>query len=337
MKRILVVEVNWLGDCVMTLPVFSAIKKEFPASFLAVMVAGGMKDLFNANPFIDEVITFSEKDTHRGFISRIKFIGRLRRKNFDTVFFIHRSFTRMLLCFFAGIPRRIGYRRRKTSFLLSQTVEPPRGGSLHRSGVYFRIFEAAGIKIGDTLPRFTLDERESKAAAGLISRYKKSKRYLVVINPSSNWIMKRWPQDNFVELINQLDDLDCLFLLIGATKDETISSAVAKKVNQEVVNLCGRTSLNELAAILGQADLVISSDSGPAHLAAAVGAPVLVLFGPTDAAITAPRGEKVFVIKGDSGCNIPCYKLACDDSRCMKKITPPVVAREVRRIVNQDG
>ncbi|OQX80794.1 MAG: hypothetical protein B6D56_04200, partial [Candidatus Omnitrophica bacterium 4484_70.1] len=120
MRRILVVEVNWLGDCVMSLPVFSALKEKFRDSYIGVMCPERVKELFEIIPSVDEVIEFDEKDTHRGFLSnrgflsKIRFIKELKKKRFDTAFLLHRSFTKALICKLANIKERIGFKRKKT-------------------------------------------------------------------------------------------------------------------------------------------------------------------------------------------------------------------------------
>ena len=126
MERILIVSINWFGDCLMTTPVFKAIKDKFPSVYLAVMAPERVSGVFDDNPFIDQVIIFDEKKNQKGLLAKLKFINYLKAQKFDTVFLIHRSLTRALICWLAGIKSRIGHLRLKNSLILTHPVSVPR-------------------------------------------------------------------------------------------------------------------------------------------------------------------------------------------------------------------
>ncbi len=337
MRKILVVNVNWLGDCVMTLPVFEALKDKYPHSYVAVMATIRLKGLFEHNSYIDEVIEFDERTAQSSLNSKIAFVAALRKKKFDTAFFIHRSFTRILICFLAGIRERVGYKRSKTFFILNSKIKAPCINSVHRSEYYFHLFKASGIMIKNSIPEISVTEREKKYAAALLREYKNKYKYMVAVNPSSNWILKRWSKDNFALLVNKLNEIGCAVFLIGTKSDKPVADEVESKSGKIALNLAGKTTLRELAAVLGQMDLIVSSDSGPAHLAAALGIDTIILFGPTSPAITAPKGNKVHIFKKDIPCQIPCYKLDCEDNQCMALITPDEVFIESEKILTGNG
>lgn len=314
----------------MTLPVFRAIKEKFPDCHLAVMVVGRLSGLFAFNPWIDEIIPFDERTTHRGFLARIRFIRFLRRRKFDTVFLLHRSFTRACLCFCAGIAQRIGFSRSKTKWILTRRVASASG--LHRADGYLSLFTACGIPVREQLPQFSLREEETARAREFLSSYRKTNRFLIAFNPSANWGLKRWPAEYFAELAKIISRQGCAIFLIGASREMPLARAVLREF-PSAVNLCGRTDLRQLAALLQNMDCLVSADSGPAHLAAAVDTKVLVLFGPTSPLITAPRSKKVKVIQKDSQCTIPCYNNNCSDNRCMRGINPPEVAEKIMDMI----
>ena len=118
MERILIVGVNWLGDALMMTPVFRALKENIISSYVGVMTVERVKEVFEDNPYIDEIIVFDEKKHHRSLSNKWQFVNTLKKANFDSAFFIHRSFTRIFLCALAGIPERIGYGRLKSNFIL---------------------------------------------------------------------------------------------------------------------------------------------------------------------------------------------------------------------------
>lgn len=334
MERILVVGVNWLGDSLLTTPAFKALKKKFPGSYLGVMVVGRVREVFEGNPYIDEVIVFDERGQQKGFFAKLKFIKFLKKKKFDTVFLIHRSFTRALICFLAGIRLRIGYRRLKNSFILNKKVEPPKG-LVHRQDHYLYLFEKSGIVIEDRLPNFFISEGTRKKIDKDLEPIKKEHPIHIGINPSANWELKRWPGSYFADLSDSLArDFKAAIIFIGTEAQRRVIEEVRAKMSQSSFNFSGKTSLKELGALMENLKLFISNDSGPAHLAASLGVNTLVIFGPTSAEATAPRGKAVKVVKKNVDCQIPCYRLDCQDNTCLKDLSVDEVYSKAKNILN---
>ncbi|MFH1518940.1 MAG: lipopolysaccharide heptosyltransferase II, partial [Candidatus Omnitrophota bacterium] len=293
MNRILIVGVNWLGDSLLTTPVFKALKKKFPGSYLGVMVVERVREVFEDNPYIDEVIIFDERGRQRSFFAKLKFIQLLRKKKFDTVFLIHRSFTRALICFLAGIRLRIGYRRLKNSFILNKKIEPSQD-LVHRQDHYLYLFEKTGIAIEDRLPSFFIPENVRGKVDRDLEPLKKEQACLIGINPSANWELKRWPRSYFANLADCLArDFKAAIIFIGTEAQRTLIEGVRAKMSQNSFNFCGKTSLKELGSLMQNLKLFISNDSGPAHLAVSLEVSTLVIFGPTSPLATAPRGRAV--------------------------------------------
>lgn len=321
MKRILVVEVNWLGDAVLTTPIFKAIKQLYPHSYVAVMAVERVAGIFEDSPYIDEVILFDERGKEKSLFSRMDFVKRLKSKKFDTVFLVHRSFTRALVCLLAGIKERIGYRRWKNLSVLTKKIAQPKI-PLHRGDYYFYLFEQSGIKIKDKTPETFIPKRKRERIDVFLREPKMRHSYLVGINPSANWELKQWPQENFARLCDRLiKELNCGIFLVGKDEDKELVEKVITKMQQEPYNFCGKTDLEELGALIERMALFVSNDSGPAHLAAALGTNTLVLFGPTSPQITAPWGQAVRIIQNTTECKIPCYNTGCRDNVCMKNIS----------------
>lgn len=335
MKRILVVDVNWLGDAIMTTPAFEAIKNKFPQAYTAVMAPERVKDVFSNNPYIDEIIIFDERDSHKKFLQKLDFISDLRKKNFDTVFLIHRSFTKALVCFLAGIKNRIGYYRKKNRFILNQSINPS-GTDIHKQDQYLFLFEKVGINIKNQNTRVYVSQAVKDKYIELIAELKTKYDYLIGINPSANWALKRWPEKNFSMLCDMMvNELKCAVFFVGAKNDTETVDKVIKGMKEKSYNFCGKTNIKELAAIIGNMNLFISNDSGPAHLSASLGTNTIVLFGPTSAELSAPKGESVKIIKKQVSCQIPCYNLSCRDNVCMKNITVEDVFKEAKLILEK--
>ncbi len=337
MNRILVVGVNWLGDSLMTTPAFKALKEKFPAAYLGVMTVERVRGVFDNNSYVDEVIVFDEKGEHKGVLAKLRFINYLRKKRFDTVFLVHRSFTRALICFLAGIKLRIGYGRVKNFFVVNKKIKPP-DSSVHRQDYYLYLFEAVGIAIPERLPQFFVSEDIENKTAERLKPIQGDYSYLIGINPSANWELKRWPGSYFSALADLLvKDLKAAVIFIGTEKQRLVIEDIRRKMEQNSFDFCGKTSLKELGALISNMNLFISNDSGPAHLAAALEINTLVIFGPTSPEATSPRGKSVRVIKTEVDCEIPCYKLDCRDNICLKNLSVNEVYSKAKNILVGDG
>lgn len=336
MNRILIVGVNWLGDSLLTTPVFKALKKKFPGSYIGVMVVERVREVFEGNPYINEVIVFDERGQHKGFFAKLKFIKLLRKKKFDTAFLIHRSFTRAFICFLAGIRLRIGYRRLKSFLILSKRIKLL-ASLLHRQDRYLYLFEKSGIVIEDRSPSFFIPESTRDKISKDLEQVKKEHAFLIGINPSANWELKRWPASYFANLADSLvRDFKAVIIFVGTEVQRLVIEEVRAKMNQNSFSFCGKTNLKELGALMQNLKLFISNDSGPAHLAASLGVNTVVIFGPTSTEATAPRGRAVTIVKKDVDCQIPCYKLDCQDNVCMKSIKPEEVISQIKTILLND-
>ncbi|MEI8350246.1 MAG: lipopolysaccharide heptosyltransferase II [Candidatus Omnitrophota bacterium] len=333
MNRILVVNINWIGDAIITTPAFRALKEKFPSAYVAVMAPERVRGVFANNPYIDEIIIFDEKTSQRSLLAKLRFVKLLKAKKFDTAFLIHRSFTRALICWLAGIKRRIGYRRLKTIGVINAAITPP-AGNLHRQDYYLCLFEEMGIIINDKLPKLYTTEKQKEKYRWLIEEARKKYSYLIGINPSGNWHLKRWPAAYIAKLADRLTkETKCAIILVGASRDCSCAEEIANLMQEKPYNLCGKTDLPELAALIEEMDIFISADSGPAHLAAATGVHTLALFGPTSEKIARPIGKHVTVIRKHLDCPTPCYRLDCKNNVCMKAISVEDVLLEIQSIL----
>jgi len=332
-KRILIVNVNWLGDVLMSTASIRAIKKAYPESYLACMVPKRCVEVLSGNPNLDEIIVFDEKDTHKWLSAQIRFIRELKKKKFDIAFLFHRSFTRALIPFLAGIPERIGYCTKKRGMLLTRKIALPED-DIHRLDYYLNIPESYGVKSDGRYYEFFISDNDREFINNKLKELGiKQDDFVVVINPGGNWAPKRWPKENFARLSDKLiNELGARIIISGADKDVELANEISSLMKQKPIILAGATNLKQLGALMEAVDLVISADSGPMHIAAAMGTDLIALFGPTKAALTSPLGKgKIAIIQMEVGCEIPCYKVNCKDSRCMKAISPDYVFKEARK------
>jgi heptosyltransferase-1/heptosyltransferase-2 len=260
-------------------------------------------------------------------------IRYLKKEKFDAAFLLHRSMTRALMVYLAGIPLRIGYSKAK--IFLTHPV-PMNADDIHRCDHYLKVLEGYGIKVQDRSCELrlkvedmqALDVKLNKACIGPNESF-------VVLNTGGNWDLKRWSADSFTQLAKRLNqEFGLKIVFSGAKKDRENCLRMAQAADIKAVVLAGETSLGESLALYKRAVAVISADSGPLHLAHSVGADVIGIYGPTRPEITGPRGRGRFqILFKDVGCNkAPCYHLACPNNMCMQSVKVDDVAQAFKRL-----
>jgi len=333
-NRILIVEVNWLGDCLFSTPFIRAVRNNFPKAYIACMAVPRVKEVLEGNPNINEIIVYdagseqcSPLQVLRG---NINFVKQLKKYKFDTAFLLHRSFTRAFMVFMAGIPGRIGYRTFKRAFLLTKPIEPEDMPLQHRAEFYLGLARGAGLEIDAKGCDFFISRADSDWAENFLKESAVSPgEKIIVFNPGGNWLPKRWPKDYFIalgKLFMSNRSSRARIVISGAAKDLELAQDISKEAGSGVIIMCGKATIKQSAALFKKADLVISNDSGPLHIAVSVGAKVIALFGPTSPLITGPYQadpKKVIILqKSGAGCDIPCYDDSCANYRCMASIKP---------------
>ena len=328
-KRILIVEVNWLGDVLFSTPFIRAVREKFKGAYIACLTAPRTKEVLENNPHINEIIIYDERGAHKSILGKIRLILLLRKRKFDISILLHRSFTRALMAFLAGVKVRIGYITEKRRTLLTRPVEPP-DQPLHKVEYFLKIAEFLGCDISNKDYEFFITDKERKSIDDELSkRGVRAGEFIVVINPGANWTPKRWGEKNFALLSDILiKNYKAKVVVSGAEKDARAANRIEKDMQKNLIVLAGRTNLKELAALMERANVVISGDTGPMHIAVAMKSNVIALFGPTSPSLTGPYGRGNYkVIQKGTGCEVPCYELTCNDYKCMDAITVQDVLR----------
>lgn len=337
-KRILIFNVNWLGDVLFSTAAIRNIRRNYPDSFIACVIPGRCEPVLKDNPRLDEIIIFDEKGRHKGFLAQMDFIRALKAKRFDMVFLLHRSFSRALICRLAGIPERIGYHTKKRGFLLTKKITAPGKDTLHRIDYYLNVIEKAGLKVEDRHPEFFIKDEDSDFVNNFLhARGIMPGELLAVMNPGGNWLPKRWPYGYWAALGDRLiGEFKARVVITGSRDDSRLAGRIKESMKEEPVMAGGELNIKQLAALCKKADLFISADTGPLHIANAAGAKrIIALFGPTSPEITGPYpAENSVILRKDAGCKIPCYEAHCKDNRCMKAITVEEVLTQVKKLKN---
>ena len=332
MNRILIVNANWLGDVLFSTPAIRAIRKKYPNSFMACLAPARVKNILLNNPHLNEVITYDDRVNFISVREIVRVVNQIRKRKLDSAIFFHRSKTKVLLAMLAGIQQRIGFEAPFRRKLLTQGVRMPQEG-LHRIDTYLYLLEQAGIPSDGRHMEFYPDPQAQET---LWEKVERPDRY-VVLHVGGNWPLKRWPVDYFVQwTCLWLKEFRGKIVLCGTEAEADIAQQIQSHFSkEEVVSLCGKTSLDELGWLLKKAEFLLSNDSGPIHLAATQKTKILGLFGPTSPELTGPVSlAPMRIIWKDVGCEIPCYFRSCHYRVCMEWLTPQEVFEQARALCN---
>jgi heptosyltransferase-2 len=310
--RLLVFAPNWLGDAVMALPALTDLRARLPEASIDVAARLPVAPLFTMVPSIDTVVTL---DRH---------IDRLRRGQYDAALLLTNSFHSARVVWRAGIPERWGYRRDFRTLLLTKSVTPP--ARVHQTEYYRHLVRALGFGDDSRIdPRIELTESHRQAGAALLEEQGYSGRMpLIAVAPGAAFGgAKRWPASSFAALVDGLMNDGLRSVLIGAPADRAAATEVvmAAQSSPAPLNLVGRTDLPALAGVLAKCHSLVTNDSGAMHFAAALGLPVIAMFGPTRERETHPVGRNHAVLTHDVWCR-PCMLKECPlTHRCMTGIS----------------
>lgn len=335
MKRILVVNVNWLGDVLFTTPFITLLDKAYPDACIASLVVPRCSRVLEDNPNLDELIIYDEEGKHKGVFGKLSLASRLKGKNFDTAFILRKSLTRTIMLVLSGIPNRIGYDNPKSGFLLTHKIKPSKL-PIHKVDYFLVLAHSVGIN--GRVYNYTLAVKEEDRL--YIDNFLKTEDVykndiLIGINPGANWEPKRWRWENFASLIKALKKrYNAKIVITGSNSDIELAKNIASLSGIKPIIACGKTTIKQLAALFERMSLAISNDSGPMHIAASQKTPLVALFGPTSPQLTGPYGTgKSIIIRKDINCDVPCYNLNCNENHCMKAIIVEDVLGAVGKIL----
>ncbi len=335
-NKILIRSVNWVGDTILMFPSVRAIRDIFPCSHISVLANEDVAHLWTRFPFIDEILTFKRRKGIGYFFEDFKICKILREKGFDLAFIFPRSFHSAFQIYLSKIPIRIGYKDRGRSFLLSHGILREEGlFNVHRVFFYRKLVEVLGNDIEYYSPRIFLKEEDRASIERFMNDLDISKnRLLVGLNPGATYgLAKCWSATKFGELGKRIAKRwGAKIIIFGKADEKSIAQEIMSIIGKEdCIDLVGKTTLIELAAILERCKILISNDTGTMHLSAAIETPVIAIFGPTDPKRTGPWGNGHLVIKKEVSCS-PCFKRICPgDHRCMDLIN----VDEVEEVVNK--
>lgn len=320
--RVLVRVPNWIGDAVLALPALESLRHNFPDASLTIVAKSWVKDLFIHNSLDADVFPLSSHDDVKTIWTTAQ---TLKARQFDAGLLLTNSFSSAFLFYLARIPERWGYGTDGRMMLLTKSVIP-RPSDSPRHQVYYYLDLIRGLGFETLEPRLKIP-LPAEALAAARSRLEalgiEQKKPLIVISPGASYgPAKRWPPSRFAQLATLLQEKkDAQILIIGAGEEMDIATSISLSMPRRPITLTGDTSLVELLGLISLATLFISNDTGPMHMANALGIPVVAIFGPTDPAVTGPFQKPSLYLKKEVPC-WPCSYRNCPyDHRCMTSIS----------------
>jgi heptosyltransferase-2 len=327
-KRVVVRGTNWVGDSVMTLPALRALRRVLPEARITLVVRPGAKGIFSEVDFIDDLLIYDR----RNVLSVFSQIGEWRRRQFDLAVLFQNAFEAALIPFLAGVPLRLGYATESRQALLTHPLTLPDWRSSRHEVFYYLylvtaleqlLFGTSEICEREPDASLKISEARKREAENLLRAYgvREGEPVVVLCPGSINSRAKRWPAEAYAALADRLIDSKHQVLLIGSAEEADVTHEVTNRMRQRPIVLTGKTSLDQITAVLSLVDLVVTNDTGPAHIAAALGRPTLVIFGPTNPLTTRPFAPEAEILRHPPDC-APCMLRDCPiDHRCMTAIT----------------
>ena len=333
-KKILIIRTDRIGDAVLSIPVIENLRTAYPHAYIAFMCSPLTEDIVRTNPFLDEVIVYDKRGTHKSILSLLRFVTGLRRKKFDWAVILHSTNRVNWIAALSGIPLRIGWDR-KAGFLLTRRIPYlKRLGEMHERDYNLELIKNLGVKIVSRQTRLYPDQKAAERIEHLFSKHGLARGgdLLIGIHPLSSCPSKMWPQRRYQELASVLvAEYKAKIIVIGG---ERIEFAVNGAAQQNIINVSGSLCISESIALIARLCVLISNDSGPVHIAGGVGIPCVVLFGRKQPGLSprrwGPLGAEDKVIIKDAGCT-ECRAHNCTkEFLCIRSITVEEVLQQIR-------
>ena len=320
---------NWVGDSVLAVPAMKSVRARYPDAEITLLVRPWVAGLFTSAPFIDRVWN---EPRPCGLSDWARITSRIRAEHFAASILFPNSFESALMMFLGRVPVRIGYATDGRSMLLTEAVAKPEDKTRHLVHYYLGL---APTNVPPSIEIAATAEEKAEARRLLVEAGIQSGERFVVLNPGAAYgSAKRWSEDRFAEVGDRLGaELGLRVVVVGSAKESRTAEEIRRNAKTPVVVLTGKTTLESLIGLLSEAALMVTNDSGPMHIAAAVGTPTVAIFGPTDERVTAPFSEKTRVVKEPVDCS-PCLLRECPiDHRCMTRVTPDHVVRAAKDLL----
>ncbi|MCD5391064.1 lipopolysaccharide heptosyltransferase II [candidate division NPL-UPA2 bacterium] len=339
-QRILIVKLGSIGDVVHTLPTLNALREKFPGMHIAWLVEPKAKDILTGHPALDEVIVFERtRSATKTIASFFKVIRKLRRNRYDAVLELQGSLKGALLAWLSGSPVRLGFKagssRVEWVSTIFSNVKVTEGSASHILERNLNFAKRLGAGNDEICFNINIGEQESKYIESFLKSNGIEGKRIIILHPGVTWSTKRWPSERYSELADRIksDFEDVDVVLTYGPGEKLLVKEVCRLSKSSPIISCP-TTLGQLIALLAKCQTMVSSDTGPLHIAAALGKRVIGLYGPIDSTRNGPYGDGNFVVKKDLAC-LPCWRKKCKSLSCMKGIAVSEVLEKVTAVLHK--
>jgi heptosyltransferase-2 len=343
-RRVVVRGTNWVGDSVMSVPALRALRRVLPDAEITLVCRPNANGLFGDADFIDQVLVYER----RNVFSALSQVREWRKRDFDLALLFQNAFEAALIPFLSGIPFRLGYATESRQPMLTHPIDLPDWRS-SKHEVFYYLYLVTALEqllygtstICETDPDASLEvspARKSDATKLLASFGIDVEHAFVAICPGSiNSRAKRWPAESYAAVADRLLEQHHQVVIVGSAKETDVAREVLSGMRRQAIDITGKTTIDQLTAILANVDLLITNDTGPAHIAAALGRPTLVIFGPTNPLTTRPLSGQAEILRHPPDC-APCMLRDCPiDHRCMTAITVDEVMEQSQALLKRSS
>ncbi len=343
--NILIIKPSAMGDIVCALPVPAAIKRRWPQAKVSWLVASHLEQMVTDHPDIDQVISFDRKK-YRHIVRSwpvgrrfLKFLGQLRRNNFDLVIDLQGLFRSGFLAWCTGAAVRIGPHEKREMGWIFYTHRLERcDKQTHAVDRICTLGQLLPIDLDTPTFKLPITNAAQQSAGNLLDPISVPEgQPFAVLAVGGTWQSKRWGIERFSQVADQLiSKYGLAVVLVGQRCEKPLAEQLTSQSRRPIANLVTKTSLKELMALLVRASVVVTNDSGPMHIAAALGRPTVAIFGPTNPQRTGPYGQLDHVLQSKLPC-LPCYKRRCAELTCMNDITTDQVMAMIAKVLQPVG
>jgi lipopolysaccharide heptosyltransferase II len=330
-SAVLLIKPRAIGDVLLSTPVITNLKRAFPHLAIDFLCESFASDVVTGNPEVREVLTFNKKND-----TSLSIISRVRSRKYDIIIDLFCNPRTALITFFSGAEKRIGFPFRGRSFAYNILVSP-RGGEVHNVDFNLDVLRKFNIPIVDTQPQFPLSDESHQLAKAWFAEQKLSAT-TIGINPSGGWYTKKWGHRSYAGLADKIHEWKQWNILFFWGPGEFDDVQAIRSEMKHPSFIIPKTTLKEMGALLRHCQYLISNDSGPMHIASALGVPTLGIFGPTNPYLQGPYGEKnLWVRKEELDC-LACNLTKCPIGNvCMTDLSVDVVYDAFKKLVEKNS
>ncbi len=347
LSSILIIKLSAIGDVVQSLPLLSVLRENFPSARIDWLVEEEASEIIKGHPAVNRVFISHRKSWQKKILKGteyssviqelFQFIKDIRSYKYDLVMDLQGLFKSGILTGLSRGKRKVGLAgAREGGWLFLNERPVVVDYQRHAIDLYLKFAEYLGCHFTSWNGNIPVSQNNKESIDQVLGKNGNKKKPLVIINPMAKWKTKLWEAERFALLADRLqNDLSCEVIFTGSGHDRATIEGISSMMKKEPHNLAGRTSLKDLAYLFTRSTVLVTTDTGPMHIAAAVGCPVVALFGPTAPWRTGPYGRGHRVVRAEMDCS-PCFKKKCDHMTCMKEIMVEEVFEAAKSIILKD-